>query len=184
MAQPTETIFRQFEIANVIPSEANLIAIGLDWGYSNDPTAIVEVYRLNDDLYINELLYSKGLTNQDIAQKLRELNITRQTEIIADSAEPKSIEELYRQGFNIKGAKKGADSINMGIDVLRRFKLHITKNSTNALNEFKYYKWLTDKNGHIVNKPATNQQDHLLDACRYIALNKLMTNHSGKYYIL
>jgi phage terminase large subunit len=184
MAQPTETIFRQFEIANVIPSDAILIAIGLDWGYSNDPTAIVEVYRLNDDLYINELLYSKGLTNQDIAEKLRELNITRQTEIIADSAEPKSIEELYRQGFNIKGAKKGADSINMGIDVLRRFKLHITKNSTNALNEFKYYKWLTDKNGHIVNKPATNQQDHILDACRYVALNKLMTNHSGKYYIL
>ena len=184
MAQPTETIFRQFEIANMIPSDAVLIAIGLDWGYSNDHTAIVEVYRLYDDLYINELLYSKGLTNQDIAEKLRELNITRQTEIIADSAEPKSIEELYRQGFNIKGAKKGADSINMGIDVLRRFKLHITKNSTNALNEFKYYKWLTDKNGHIVNKPATNQQDHLLDACRYVALNKLMTNHSGKYYIL
>ena len=184
MAQPTETIFRQFEICNNIPTEAQLTAIGMDFGYSNDPTAIVEVFKLNDDLYINELIYSKGLTNQDIAEKLRELNITRQIEIIADSAEPKSIEELYRQGFNIKGAKKGADSINMGIDVLRRFKLHITKNSTNALNEFKYYKWLTDKNGHIINKPATNQQDHILDACRYVALNKLMTNHSGKYYIL
>jgi len=184
MAQPTETIFRQFEIANNVPTEATLIAIGMDFGYSNDPTAIVEVFKLNDNLYINELLYSKGLTNQDIAQKLRELGITRQTEIIADSAEPKSIEELHRQNFNVKGAKKGADSINMGIDVLRRFKLHITKNSTNALNEFKYYKWLTDKNGHIVNKPATNQQDHLIDAVRYVALNKLMTNHSGKYYIL
>jgi len=184
MAQPTETIFRQFEICNNVPNESELIAIGMDFGYSNDPTAIVEVFKLNDNLYINELVYSKGLTNQDIAQRLRELDITRQTEIIADSAEPKSIEELYRQGFNIKGAKKGADSINMGIDVLRRFKLHITKNSTNALNEFKYYKWLTDKNGHIVNKPATNQQDHLIDAVRYTALNKLMTNHSGKYYIL
>ena len=184
MAQPTETIFRQFEIANNVPTEAQLIAIGMDFGYSNDPTAIVEVFKLNDNLYINELLYSKGLTNQDIAEKLRELNITRQTEIIADSAEPKSIEELHRLGFNIKGAKKGADSINMGIDILRRFKLHITKSSTNALNEFKYYKWLTDKNGHIVNKPATNQQDHLIDAVRYTALNKLMTNYSGQYYIL
>ena len=184
MAQPTETIFRQFEIANNVPDEASLVAIGMDFGYSNDPTAIAEVFKLNDDLYINELVYSKGLTNQDIAQRLRELNITRQTEIIADSAEPKSIEELHRQNFNVKGAKKGADSINMGIDVLRRFKLHITKNSTNTLNEFKYYKWLTDKNGHIVNKPATNQQDHLIDAVRYVALNKLMTNHSGKYYIL
>ncbi len=184
MAQPTETIFRQFEIANSVPSEASLIAIGMDFGYSNDPTAIAEVYKLNDDLYINELIYSKGLTNQDIAEKLRELNITRQTEIIADSAEPKSIEELHRLNFNIKGAKKGADSINMGIDILRRFKIHITKNSINTLNEFKFYKWLTDKNGHIVNKPATNQQDHLIDAVRYVALNKLMTNHSGKYYIL
>jgi phage terminase large subunit len=184
MGQPTETIFRQFEICNNIPNEAELVAIGMDFGYSNDPTAIAEVFKLNDDLYINELVYSKGLTNQDIAQRLKELNITRQTEIIADSAEPKSIEELYRQGFNVKGAKKGADSINMGIDILRRFKLHITKSSTNALNEFKYYKWLTDKNGHIVNKPATNQQDHLIDAVRYAALNKLMTNHSGKYYIL
>jgi phage terminase large subunit len=184
MAQPTETIFRQFEIANNVPTEAQLVAIGMDFGYSNDPTAIAEVYKLNDDLYINELIYSKGLTNQDIARKLRELNITRQTEIIADSAEPKSIEELHRQNFNIKGAKKGADSINMGIDILRRFKLHITKNSTNTLNEFKYYKWLTDKNGHIVNKPATNQKDHIIDAVRYVALNKLMTNYSGQYYIL
>ena len=184
MEQPKETIFRHCEIANNVPIEAQLVAIGMDFGYSNDPTAIAEVYKLNDDLYINELIYSKGLTNQDIAEKLRELNITRQTEIIADSAEPKSIEELHRQNFNIKGAKKGADSINMGIDVLRRFKLHITKNSTNTLNEFKYYKWLTDKNGHIVNKPATNQQDHIIDAVRYVALNKLMTNYSGQYYIL
>ena len=180
----SEQVFRQFEICNNVPTEARLIAIGLDWGYSNDPTAIVEVYKLNDDLYINELLYAKGLTNQDIGNKLRELNITRQTEIIGDSAEPKSIEEVHRLGFNIKGAKKGADSINMGIDVLRRYKLHITKNSTNAINEFKYYKWLVDKNGQVINKPATNQADHLIDAIRYVALNKLTTNYSGKYYIL
>ena len=184
MAQPTETIFRQFNLCNTIPDLATLIALGMDFGYSNDPTAIVEVYKLNDDLYINELLYAKGLTNQDIAKKLREYNITRQVEIIGDSAEPKSIEEIHRLGFNIKGAKKGADSINMGIDVLRRYKIHITKNSVNAINEFKYYKWLVDKNGQVINKPATNQQDHLIDAIRYVALNKLTTNYSGKYYIL
>tara|TARA_R100000900_G_scaffold40894_1_gene33446 strand:+ start:349 stop:1452 length:1104 start_codon:yes stop_codon:yes gene_type:complete len=184
MAQPTETIFRQFEIVNEVPKNANIIALGMDFGYTNDPTAIVEVFKLNDDLYINELLYNKGLTNQDIATKLRELNISNRTEIIYDSAEPKSGEEIRRMGFLMYPAKKGADSINMGIDILRRFKLHITKNSTNALNEFKYYKWLTDKNGQIVNKPSTNQQDHIIDAVRYVALNKLMTNYSGKYYIL
>jgi len=181
---PTETIFRNFNLIDNIPEQAILIAIGMDFGYSNDPTAIAEVYKLNDDLYLNELLYEKGLTNQDIANKLRDLGISRQTEIIGDSAEPKSIEEIHRLGFNIKPARKGADSVNMGIDVMRRYFLHITKKSTNLLNEIKHYKWLVDKNGKVINKPATNQRDHLLDGIRYVALNKLTTNYSGKYYIL
>jgi phage terminase large subunit len=184
MAQPTETIFRQFEICNNVPEQAQLIAMGMDFGYSNDPTAIVEVFKLNDNLYLNEVLYSKGLTNQDIAAELRKHSITRQIEIIGDSAEPKSIEEINRLGFNVKPAKKGADSINMGIDILRRYKIHITKNSTNTINEFKFYKWLVDKNGKVINKPATNQADHIIDSVRYVALNKLTTNYSGKYYIL
>jgi phage terminase large subunit len=184
IGMPTETIFRNFNLVDKPPEEATLIAIGMDFGYSNDPTAIVEVYKLNNDLYLNELIYEKGLTNQDIAQKLREFEITRQIEIIADSAEPKSIEEVHRLGFNIKGAKKGKDSINIGIDILRRYFLNITKHSTNLLDEIKHYKWTVDKNGVVINKPATNQHDHLLDAVRYVALNKLTTNFSGQYYIL
>ena len=184
MAQPTETIFRQFEICNNVPEQAQLIAMGMDFGYSNDPTALVEVFKLNDNLYLNEVLYSKGLTNQDIAAELTKHSITRQIEIIGDSAEPKSIEEINRLGFNVKPAKKGADSINMGIDILRRYKIHITKSSTNTINEFKFYKWLVDKNGKVINKPATNQADHIIDSVRYVALNKLTTNYSGKYYIL
>ena len=184
IAQPTETIFRQFNLCNSIPSEASLVAVGMDFGYSNDPTAIVEVHKINDELYINELLYSKGLTNQDIAEKLKEVNVSTRTEIRNDSAEPKSGEEIRRLGFSMFPAKKGADSINMGIDVLRRYKINITKSSTNAINEFKFYKWLVDKNGYVINKPATNQADHLLDAIRYVALNKLVTNYTGKYYIL
>ena len=184
IAQPTETIFRQFNLCNSIPSEASLVAVGMDFGYSNDPTAIVEVHKINDELYINELLYSKGLTNQDIAEKLKELNVSTRTEIIYDSAEPKSGEELRRLGYLMYPSKKGADSINMGIDILRRYKINITKSSTNAINEFKFYKWLVDKNGYVINKPATNQADHLLDAIRYVALNKLVTNYTGKYYIL
>ena len=184
VASATETVFRNFDICDNIPNESTLIAIGIDWGYSNDPTACIELYRLNDDLYVKELIYTKGLTNQDIANKLKELNVNNRTEIIYDSAEPKSGEELRRMGFLMYPSKKGADSINMGIDVLRRFKINILKSSINAINEFKYYKWLTDKNGNIVNKPATNQADHIIDAVRYIALNKLMTNYSGKYYVL
>ncbi len=181
---PTETIFRNFNLVDRSPENAELVAIGMDFGYSNDPTAIVEVYKLNNDLYLNELIYEKGLTNQDIAKKLKQLEITRQTEIIADSAEPKSIEEVHRLGFNIKGAKKGKESINIGKEVLRRYFINITKKSTNLLDEIKHYKWTVDKNGMVINKPATNQHDHLLDAIRYVALNKLTTNHSGEYYIL
>jgi phage terminase large subunit len=113
---------------------------------------------------------------------VRELGVSRQAEIVGDSAEPKTIEEIYRQWFNIKPAKKGA-GIHLGIDIMRRYKLNITKDSTNAIKEFRTYKWATDKNGDVLNTPV-KINDHLIDAVRYLCLNKLAVNHSGKYYIL
>ena len=112
---------------------------------------------------------------QDLANKLKEFRIDRQSEIIGDSAEPKSIEEIYRQGFNIKPAKKGADSIRIGIDVLKRHKLNITKRSVNAIKEFRNYKWIKNKNSEITNKPI-DAFNHAVDAVRYVALNKLMVS--------
>ena len=173
-------IFRSFNLVDDM--QGRLVGYGLDFGYTNSPTALVEVRQKDNELYIKELLYEKRLTNTDIAQRLRELGIDRQTEIVADSAEPKSIEEVYRQGFNIKPARKGA-GIHLGIDIMRRYKLNITKDSTNAIKEFRTYKWATDKNGDILNTPV-KINDHLVDACRYLCLNKLSINHSGKYYIL
>ena len=173
-------IFRNFNLVDDV--QGNLIGYGLDFGFTNSPTALVEVRQMDDNLYIKELLYQKRLTNTDLANKLRELNIDRQTEIIGDSAEPKSIEEIYRQGFNIKPAKKGA-GIHLGIDIMRRYKLHITKDSLNAIKEFRGYKWATDKNGDVLNSPV-KVNDHLIDATRYLCLNRLSINHSGKYYIL
>ena len=173
-------IFRNFNLVDDV--QGRLIGYGLDFGFTNSPTALVEVRQLEDSLYIRELLYEKRLTNTDLANKLREFGIDRTTEIVADSAEPKSIEEIYRQGFNIKPAKKGA-GIHLGIDIMRRYKLNVTKDSLNAIKEFRGYKWATDKNGDVLNTPV-KVNDHLVDATRYLCLNKLSVNHSGKYYIL
>jgi phage terminase large subunit len=173
-------IFRQFELVDEV--QGRLIGYGLDFGFTNSPSALVAVYQSDDNLYIKEMLYEKRLTNTDLANRLREFRIDRQSEIVADSAEPKSIEEVYRSGFNIKPAKKGA-GIHLGIDIMRRYKLHITKDSLNAIKEFRSYKWATDKNGDVLNTPV-KVNDHLIDATRYLCLNKLSVNHSGKYYIL
>ena len=173
-------IFRNFQLVDEV--QGRLIGYGLDFGFTNSPTALVAVYQSDDNLYIKEMLYEKRLTNTDLAKKMKEFRIDRQSEIIGDSAEPKSIEEIYRQGFNIKPAKKGA-GIHLGIDIMRRYKLHITKDSLNAIKEFRGYKWATDKNGDVLNVPV-KVNDHLIDATRYLCLNKLSINHSGKYYIL
>ena len=173
-------IFRKFDLVDEV--QGRLVGYGLDFGFTNSPSALVAVYISDDNLYIKEMLYEKRLTNTDLANKLREFKIDRQSEIVADSAEPKSIEEVYRSGFNIKPAKKGA-GIHLGIDIMRRYKLHITKDSLNAIKEFRSYKWATDKNGDVLNTPV-KVNDHLIDATRYLCLNKLSINHSGKYYIL
>ena len=179
----SETIFPVFSIIDSIPENASEIALGLDFGFSADPTSLIKVYKHDLDLYVDELIYERGLTNQDIAHKIKDLGIDRSIEIYADSAEPKSIEEIFRMGgINIKPAKKGADSIRIGIDVLKRHKLNITKRSVNAIKEFRNYKWIKNKNNEITNKPI-DAFNHAVDAVRYVALNKLMVSYSGKYYI-
>ncbi len=173
-------IFRKFNLVDDV--QGRLIGYGLDFGFTNSPSAMVAVYQSDDSLYIKELLYEKRLTNTDLAIKIKEFGVSRQDEIICDSAEPKAIEELYRSGLNAKPAKKGA-GIHLGIDIMRRYKLNITKDSLNAIKEFRSYKWATDKNGDVLNTPV-KINDHLVDATRYLCLNKLAINHSGKYYIL
>jgi phage terminase large subunit len=172
-----------YTVVDHIPVEqAKLVALGMDWGYTNDPTTLVEVWQWDDALYLNELVYDRGLTNQDIVTKLQEYEVDRYIEIIADSAEPKSIEEVRRAGFNIKPATKGPDSILNGIDILKRKRLHVTKQSVNLINELNKYKWVVDKNGNKLNKPI-DSFNHALDAVRYVALNKLKANKSGMYNI-
>ena len=170
-------IFNNWHICNEIPPDANLIALGLDFGFTNDETGCLEVYKQNGELWVNELIYETGLTNADIARKLGEFDISKNTEIVADSAEPKSIEELKRSGWHVKGAKKGADSIKHSIDLLKRYKINITRHSVNLRKELDRYKWREDKTGRAINEPV-DTFNHLIDPLRYVALNKLNTNRS------
>ena len=174
-------IFPHFNQVEQVPDRAQFISFGLDWGFTNDPSALISVYKDGLDLYVEEHLYETGLTNNDLSRKMRDLGIERQ-EIIADSAEPKSITELSRHGFLIKGANKGQDSIRLGIDVMKRHRINITKESINLIKEMQSYKWKTDRDGNQINEPEKGN-DHGIDAFRYVCLNKLMENYSGKYYV-
>jgi phage terminase large subunit len=155
--------------------------MGLDFGFTNDPTACVMVYRYNGELIIDELLYHKGYTNQDIAQYFTQSGINKSVSIIADSAEPKSIEELRRMGWRVEGANKGKDSILNGIDILKRFRFSVTSRSSNLIKEFNAYKW-KEKDGNATNVPI-DSFNHGMDALRYLALNKLAEKNRGKYAI-
>ena len=160
-----------------------LVAIGLDWGYTNDPTAVVAVYKRGSAILLHELLYQNGLTNQDIADHLRKLGIGRSWPIIADSAEPKSIEEVHRLGFNIHPATKGADSIRNSIDILKRQPLLVTRESTNLIKELRNYTWDTDRTGASLGVPI-DRYNHAIDALRYVALMKLGVHNSGRYVVI
>ena len=174
-------IFPQWQVADAIPERAKLVAYAIDWGFTNDPTAIVSVWREDYSLFIEEHLYKTGLTNRDISLELDKLNLDR-TPIICDSAEPKSIEELHRLGHNVKPSKKGPDSIRLGIDIMKRHKLFVLKDSLNAQKEFRNYRWEVDRNGVQLNKPI-DHTNHIIDAVRYVCINRIGTSYSGKYFI-
>lgn len=177
--QSRSLVFK-FNTINEIPQQAKLIARGLDFGFSNDPTALVETYVLGQTMYVNELIYRTGMTNQDIGNELKRLHLDRRDEIYCDSAEPKSIEEIHRMGWNVKPTYKG--SINIGIDMIRRYKLVATENSINLIKELRNYKYIEDKNGQLTNKPI-DAFNHAIDSLRYSIVNKLSRPNYGSYAI-
>ncbi len=171
-------VFNNWKQIDKIPEEAKLLGIGLDFGYTNDPTAIVEVYNWNGQRIINELCYRSGMLNTDIA-KILPSNVP----IYADSSEPKSIEEIRRFGKTIRGVTKGKDSINYGIQVMQSQEYLVTSNSTNLIKELRGYIWDTDKSGTKLNKPI-DYNNHGLDALRYHEMETIgLKNAQGKYYI-
>ena len=177
-----KSLIFNFNLIDTIPENAKFISYGLDFGFTNDPTALVKVYLHDTNLYVKELLYRTGMTNQDIAKELDRLEIGRREEIFADASEPKSIEEIYRMGWNIKKADKPQGSVNLGIDMLRRYTLNVTKDSLNLIKEGRNYKYKEDKNGNILNEPA-DAFNHTMDALRYAIFMKLSKPNYGKYAV-
>jgi phage terminase large subunit len=177
---PNERAIYSFDIVDDLPEEAQLVGYGMDWGW-NDPTTLAAVWRLEDNLYLQELLYESKLSSSDIIRRLTQLSIGR-SEIWGDSADARLIEEIYRGGFNIKPVKKSA--ISFGIGVLQNYKLHVLAKSQNLINEIYSFQWKQDKYGYATDEPEEGG-DHLLDAVRYVALMKLTKNaaNKGKYTI-
>lgn len=176
----SRSLVYNFKTTKDIPVTAKLLGRGLDFGFSNDSTAVVETYVEGNNMYVRELLYRTGMTNQDIARELERIGLDRRDEIWADSAEPKSIEEIYRMGWNIKKTFKGA--INIGIDMVRRHNLYVTEDSVNTIKELRNYKYVEDKNGNLTNKPI-DLFNHSLDALRYSIVNKLSRPNYGTYAV-
>jgi phage terminase large subunit len=177
-----KAVFQNFQILEEFPIH-ELVGFGMDFGFSQDPTALVAVHKHHDMIYVRELMYDRGLTTQDIINKLKSLNIGK-TEIWADSAEPRLIEEIYRSGFNIKPVKKGPDSIRFGIGVLQNFGIVVDKASTHLIDELYGYEYITDKNGIVLDKPQ-DFNNHCIDALRYLAMSRLSIKqqNKGKYTI-
>ena len=176
------TIF-SINVVDDIPTEAEFVAFGMDYGFSVDPTTLVCIAKLDKDLYIDELLYKKGMVTSDIIRELKSLNIDR-NEIWGDSAEPRLIEEIYRSGFNIKPVKKGKDSVRLGIDLMQQYRLNVTKRSMNTIKEFSEYVWMVDKNGNFENVPV-DYSNHSIDAIRYVVMERLNAKKikAGQYDI-
>lgn len=170
IGQVEGTVYSDYEIIDKIPEEAKLIGYGLDYGYSVDPTALVAVYKYNDDLVVDEVIYQTGLLNSDLSKLMKTYNVVG--EIFAESAEPKSNAELKRYGHQIKPVEKGRDSVNYGIQILQQKKMLVTRRSINLLDELSKYMWKKNKDGGFDTTPI-DAYNHALDALRYLAMMKL-----------
>lgn len=174
------TIFSYVEV-NSIPEDATLVALGMDYGYTNDPTCLSSVHRHEQNIYIQEHLYRTQMTTQDIHNFLVEKGFEREL-IYADSAEPRLNDELRRMGHNVQPSLKGKDSVNAGIDLLKRYKIHVLASSQNAIQEFRNYKWQEDKSGKLINQPI-DAHNHVIDSVRYATYSLLSRPNFGKYAI-
>lgn len=157
-------IYKGWQIIDEVPFEARLERFAIDFGYTNDPTAIVAIYYYNGGYIIDELAYQNGLVNKQIAGIIKAQ--PRLVMTIADSAEPKSIDELRLEGLTVLPSKKGQGSILQGIQFVQSQQISMTKNSINVIKEYRNYVWITDKDGKIINEPD-HLFSHAMDSIRY-----------------
>lgn len=155
---------------------------GLDFGFSSDPAALIEIKAHNDSLWLRELMYETGYTNQMLAERFEQLGISKGSEIFADSAEPKSIAELVKEKWNVIPCEKGADSIRAGVTFLLSKKIHYVETGKNLIKERQSYRWGLDADKNPTDKPV-DKDNHLMDATRYGVYTKL-TSPSREWSIV
>lgn len=174
----TGLIFPEVTIIQDLPEQMLNFGYGQDFGFTNDVSATPRCGVKGKNLYLDECLYETGMTNDDLSDFYQSIGIRRKLDKIwADAAEPKSIEEIKRKGWRIKGARKGKDSVKFGIDTLKRYHIHITARSVNFQKEQKKYKYKQLPNGDYSNKPI-DLYNHLWDATRYWAIEEIGSHSS------
>jgi phage terminase large subunit len=175
------TIFTHWKEVADVPQGFKLANYGLDFGYSADPTSIVAVYTDGNGFCFDEIAYANNMSNADIGRILNQRNPDR-VMVVADSAEPKSIQEIRGYGQNIVASQKGADSVRSGIQFLQGKPMYITGRSTNMVKEIRNYKWQEDRNGKVLNVPV-DANNHTIDAARYAATFNRLRPNFGKYVL-
>lgn len=169
-------IFEHFEIVEEIPRWCKKKRyLGMDFGYSSDPTAIAEVCITDDTIYIDEECYQTKMLTSDIIDTLKEKNRREKFEfkIISESADPRMVDEIYNAGLDIHPVNKYPGSIMAGITKMLEYKIKITRRSTNAIRETKNYTYRQDKEGKWLNEPI-DKFNHILDAVRYVILEEVL----------
>lgn len=170
-------VFPDFHQVDTLPQGGRSI-YGMDFGFSNDPTTFVNIVVQGDNLYLDQHLYQTGMTSSDIINFLKSDNISRTSEIVADSADPRVITEINRAGYNCHPSFKGPDSIRLGIDAIKRHKIHVTRRSTDLVKELRNYKYRMSHEGKYLNQPI-DFWNHCIDATRY-GLTRLLDYPTGK----
>jgi phage terminase large subunit len=172
------TVF-DYRIVDDLPAILDKRAYGMDFGFTNDPTTLVLCGMSDGMIYGKELIYQTGMTNRDINAMLKEVGVRKSDQIFADSADPKTIQELKMYGWNILPAEKGADSIPFSINLIKQYgKINLTRDSINWIKEGQNYKWKEMRDGRKLPIPI-DAFNHAWDACRYWAIGVLKKGQKG-----
>lgn len=173
-------VFSNWSQIDLIPEDARIVGYGMDFGFTNDPTTLTAIYEWGESYIFDELIYAKGLLNNELANLMKSLDVKKGVNVYADSADPKTIKDLSTYGFKVKSAVKGQDSIIYGIHKMQEKKFFVTKRSVNLLEELRRYIWATDRSGNTLNKPV-EVFNHVIDGIRYYFTS--VNKSSGKYMI-
>jgi len=164
-------VFKKWGVVKEFPEHCKKIALGMDFGYTNDFTAIVKCGIVDNDLYVEEICYKTQMLARDIIQALKPYE---HLEVISESADPRLVKEIYNGGIRrIYSVRKGAGSIVAGIEKIKEYNLYVTEKSYNLQNELRNYIWAKDITGHYINEPE-DHDNHLIDGLRYYVLGKIL----------